>query len=1117
MQLNHTPLAVHRLLLTTIAMLVLCPATLVRGQLQDGIQPAIGDGFIVETQSRESLEDGSTRVTMSVFNTGLSDGVLEVRDESGDVVRYQVISGHRVVPTSLKELFWDNTLRAGQNIGGFLNLTEFGIWDDRHPAHSNRSDIQVELAAGQTAVVTRTSDAAIMVNWTNFVLALADEVNAPRAGLEKALKESATQLVPLVRDAFANRSESDQSFLKSLREALIATRDGLINMGFDEAADLLGGFHENMLEANPIVQKLKAAMTFGSAVHEFNKLHELYLAVSNTDRQGVTVSQNITEGDGHLKVTELPSDNTGDGDQPAGEDGIAGRNLGQQSDEEQTLNQRDDLRQQVLVQSGTLDLARRRAFNAVDVFFLADNTGSMGDEIAEVKARAQSILDALAGNDPRFENVQINWGVGRYSDDQIVNPGANGYQLLQPITDDKAAIQAALDQWNSSWGVVDESAFWATHQAVTEGEGTPRHPANPQVATGQATGWRDGARRVIILFGDEPSYQDSINEKELRQILLDNDVALSIIDSGDDSRSQNTGSTNTSWDATSGFQLVHAAEELTDGTGGAYIQLISTDELVDAILAATFDAIAENTRTGGQVTRITDSRAWRIRTPSSVEASTPDGGDTFDFTLRFPGETDSMFSVDLTSGAATLGKDYLETSSVTGASDIFGEDLSATSLVQFTEDKDFLRFVFVNGSGAEVEGYYGDRLDSLPGSGTTTFDLSSRSLSPYDGDVYAGVTAANVMDTRMSINWSTGKVFAYDPTSPNPESGVGLFIGEVNPTTKKVEGRYVAIADRETAGESASVPRYIQDTARGNTNLQLYGESAPAGIGGTFSVNWHNENGTPSYTSFLASGFADSTVAGPTTISTGESWQGFAAALIIDRSDGSTSVAVNDDASDVAMTFHPNSGEFEGHIEVEDGSTHTLDTDREDSAFVSSDAFGAVKDENGTPAHIATDTEQSSQYDYTSWGTWSKDSSGSPQQSVPARSPWIAGRLTPDGDVPTSGSATYSGEAWGHLNESGSFTTVSGDATLNANFGSRTLTGSFDDMRRADGSSWTSANVNAGWASGQNNIQGTINATNGMSGNLRGAFFGPNAEEVGGNWHLQGGGDKAAGAFRGKR
>ena len=786
------------------------------------------------------------------------------------------------------------------------------------------------------------------------------------------------------------------------------------------------------------------------------------------------------------------------------------------------LNERDDVRQQVLVQSGTLDeafrLSRRRAFDAVDVFFLADNTGSMGGEIAEVKNKAGAILDALAGSDPRFADVQINWGVGRYSDDQITDPGDPGYQLLQSVTDNKAAVQAALDQWNSSWGSGTESAFWAAQQAATDGDGTPRHPNNARVATGQETGWRDGAARVIVLFGDEPSQQESINEKELREVLGTENVTLSIIDSG----TQDGGQSSTSWDATSGQQLENAAKELTDGSGGAFIELISTDQLVEAILNATFDAIAENERTGGQLTRITDSRAWRIRTPSSVEATTPDGGDTFEFTLRFPGEDESMFSVDLTSGALTPGKEYLETSTVTGANSIFGADLSVNTLVQFTKEKDFLRFVLSNGSGRSVEGYHGRRLRSVPTGFLSTFDLSSRSLSPYDGEVYTGGTAAEVLDTRMAINWKTGRVFAYDPTSPNPESGVGLFIGEVNNATKKVEGRYVAIAERERAGESGSVPRYIQDTARGNTNLQLYGGNAPAGIGGTFSVNWHDESGTPLYTSFLASGFLDATpVPDPTPVSDGETWNGFAAALLTDRGTGATTTALNDDAGDVAMTFYPADGEFEGEIEVSDGSPESLSTAREDSAFVSSEAFGAVKEENGTPAHIATnttETTETSEYDYTTWGTWSKDTADSPQRSASPRSPWIAGRLTPDGDVPTTGTASYDGRAWGHLNEGGNFTTVSGVAALEADFGSRKLTGRFNDMRRRDnGSVWTSADVNAGWSAGRNAISGSINAENGMSGDVNGAFFGPGAEEVGGNWNLEGGGAKAAGAFRGKK
>ncbi|MCK4267841.1 MAG: hypothetical protein KAX16_03315, partial [Actinomycetia bacterium] len=103
----------------------------------------------------------------------------------------------------------------------------------------------------------------------------------------------------------------------------------------------------------------------------------------------------------------------------------------------------DDAREEHVKPTRTeaLDLSRRLAMNKVDVFFLADNTGSMSAEIDEVKARAQAILDALAGNDPRFQNVNGQWGVGRFSDDQIANPGSPGYELLQQITDDKTLVE----------------------------------------------------------------------------------------------------------------------------------------------------------------------------------------------------------------------------------------------------------------------------------------------------------------------------------------------------------------------------------------------------------------------------------------------------------------------------------------------------------------------------------------------------------------------------------------------------------------------------------------------------------------------------------------------------
>ncbi|MDP6891084.1 MAG: hypothetical protein QF471_07115, partial [Phycisphaerales bacterium] len=104
------------------------------------------------------------------------------------------------------------------------------------------------------------------------------------------------------------------------------------------------------------------------------------------------------------------------------------------------------------LQPAVLDLSRQLAMNQVDVFFLADNTGSMNVEIAEVRDRALAILDALAGSDPRFADVDINWGVGRYSDDQITDPGDPGYELMQPITSVATDVALQLGEWDSTWG-----------------------------------------------------------------------------------------------------------------------------------------------------------------------------------------------------------------------------------------------------------------------------------------------------------------------------------------------------------------------------------------------------------------------------------------------------------------------------------------------------------------------------------------------------------------------------------------------------------------------------------------------------------------------------------------
>jgi hypothetical protein len=48
----------------------------------------------------------------------------------------------------------------------------------------------------------------------------------------------------------------------------------------------------------------------------------------------------------------------------------------------------------------------------VDVYFLADNTGSMGPDLADIQATANDILDAIDA----LQNIDVQYGVGRYLD-----------------------------------------------------------------------------------------------------------------------------------------------------------------------------------------------------------------------------------------------------------------------------------------------------------------------------------------------------------------------------------------------------------------------------------------------------------------------------------------------------------------------------------------------------------------------------------------------------------------------------------------------------------------------------------------------------------------------------
>jgi len=211
----------------------------------------------------------------------------------------------------------------------------------------------------------------------------------------------------------------------------------------------------------------------------------------------------------------------------------------------------------------TLDEAGPAA-NRVDVVFLADNTGSMGGTVTAVKANARAILDAIAGEDERFEGIDVAFGVGRYFGDPkefgaAANAADRAYQLLQPVTGNKDEVQAGINQWYASGGGdAAEANFFALHQVATSGGLTDGDGSTDRgFSTGADTGWRDGAAKVIVWFGDVYSHTTTVDIQEAISALEANDVIVAAVNTRGSGQGIDTGSQATDIvTATGGVQSI---------------------------------------------------------------------------------------------------------------------------------------------------------------------------------------------------------------------------------------------------------------------------------------------------------------------------------------------------------------------------------------------------------------------------------------------------------------------------------------------------------------------------------------------------------------------------------
>lgn len=240
----------------------------------------------------------------------------------------------------------------------------------------------------------------------------------------------------------------------------------------------------------------------------------------------------------------------------------------------------------------------------VDIVFLADETGSMGGEIADVRNAASAIIAATSG----LGDVQ--WGVGGYRD--ITD--AFTYRELTDLTADETAVQTAINTWSAGGGGdFPEANLYALEQ----------------VATGME--WRAGSTRIVVWFGDAPGHDPSngVTQADAINALTGENITVHALDAG---RLDDTGQ----------------ATAITAATGGTYGDLgTGTGSVTTAILDAIDATFASYSTVSLAVGAGADCVDVSINPASHNGSFTRDVDRDFAFQVTFTGTTPGSCSFDI--------------------------------------------------------------------------------------------------------------------------------------------------------------------------------------------------------------------------------------------------------------------------------------------------------------------------------------------------------------------------------------------------------------------------------------------------------------------------------------
>ncbi len=223
-----------------------------------------------------------------------------------------------------------------------------------------------------------------------------------------------------------------------------------------------------------------------------------------------------------------------------------------------------------------------------------------------------------------------------------------------------------------------------------------------------------------------------------------------------------------------------------------------------------------------------------------------------------------------------------------------------------------------------------------------------------------------------------------------------------------------------------------------------------------------------------------------------------------------------------SLTFDDASGTFEGSISTGSGSYFAEFYDDADKSYLSDQLIAGTSSEDGSymvssavvPARIFEDGDSADICDdceFMTWGWWGRNVYGEINYTVHLGN-WIIGKQPENSALPSTGTATYNGNAVGTVVDGSTQYIATGSMISTMDFGARTGTVSVSDYDGKD--------FSAGVTFGSNTATFSGSSTSGIAASVTGAFASNGTDPVKGimgNFTATDGSWSSTGIFAGSR